>query len=135
MPSRDKKWKLAIKLSPFNLNKLAGRGGGGGGGAMIEAPDNLGQFTPITIGLGSWATLGTTERDGAINASWKTVADGEWRVQTAQHLVTGNQEGLIARAQDASHNEWLLNAISINRLRVYQVCGRVVAAATVLIGL
>lgn len=83
-----------------------------------------------------WATPGTTARDGAINASWKTVAGGEWRrVQTAQHLVTGNQEGLIARAQDASHNEWLLNAISINRLRVYQVCGRVVAAATVLIGL
>ena len=84
----------------------------------------------------AWAAgLGTTARDGAINASWKTVASGEWRVQTAQHLVTGNQEGLIARAQDASHNEWLLNAISINRLRVYQVCGRVVAAATVLIGL
>ena len=60
MPSRDKKWKLAIKLFPFNLNKLAGRGGGGGGGAMIEAPDNLGQFTPITIGLGSGPPLGHT---------------------------------------------------------------------------
>ena len=50
---------------------------------------------------------------------------------SAQQLVTGNQEGLVARAQDASHNEWLVNAISINRLRVYQVT----AAATVLIGL
>ena len=54
---------------------------------------------------------------------------------SAQQLVTGNQEGLVARAQDASHNEWLVNAISINRLRVYQVYSRVTAAATVLIGL
>ena len=76
-------------------------------------------------------TLGTTGLDGAINASWKTVACAGWRVPSAQQLVTGNQEGLVARAQDASHNEWLVNAISINRLRVYQVT----AAATVLIGL
>ena len=105
---------------------------------MIEAPDNLGQFTPITIGLGSGpplATLETTARDGAINASWKTVACAGSRVPSAQQLVTGNQEGLVARAQDASHNEWLVNAISINRLRVYQVYSRVTAAATVLIGL
>ena len=78
-----------------------------------------------------WPPLGTTARDGAINASWKTVACAGWRVPSAQQLVTGNQEGLVARAQDASHNEWLVNAISINRLRVYQVT----AAATVLIGL
>ena len=54
---------------------------------MIEAPDNLGQFTPITIGLGSWATPGTTARDGAINASWKTVAGGECRLLSTSSPV------------------------------------------------